>query len=67
MNIGKIVDLTPGSSYAIVRDEHKQEYTMHISEVPSELEVGDDLPYYVDLWDMDIGRMTTLRYEKIKE
>ena len=64
MIIGKIIDLTPSSSYVTVKDEHKQDYSVHISEVPADLEVGDDYSYHVDLWDMESGRVTTLRYER---
>lgn len=68
MIIGKILDLqNVGSAYMTVRDEHNQDYLVHISEVPADLEVGDELPYYVDLLQTTSGRMATLRYDYFEE
>ena len=61
MQIGKIVDL-PGdySSYARVRDENNNEYTVHGSEIPADSREGEDFAYYVDVWQNKSGNTTTL-------
>ena len=62
MPFGKIVD-SPSvySSYARVRDEHGEEYTVHGSEVPTEVENGDEFAYHVDIWQNKHGNAATLR------
>ena len=62
MPVGKIVDIPNNySSYARVRDENGEEYTVHSSEVPESAEDGDSFAYHVDVWQNESGNATTLR------
>ena len=62
MPIGTIIS-SPNtySAYAQVRDEFGGGYTVHQSEIPDDLEDGDEYAYHVDVWNNPSGTVTTLR------
>lgn len=67
MPIGTIQSLpNQYTSYARIRDEHGVSYTVHASELPDDVEAGEDVPYYVDIYQHPSGPQTTLRYGSYK-
>jgi len=64
-SIGKIINLPlPGSSFARVRDEYGNEYSVEKEELPKDSKAGDTFAYIVDVNYHEKSLATTLKHER---
>ncbi len=63
MSIGKIVapPITGQTPFAHVTDEYGNHYSVHESEIPDDVEEGDDYAYQVDVRQGMTANSTSLR------